>query len=167
MRRLPTLTILAAIALSAGGSAWAQDGHPLSACSGVVGAWLTDNPGGEPSRSLLSFTGDGLVFFADSGQGGGVGFGPFTGGHGAWRCVASGADGVRISASVLDFTLATVDWPNQKIGRLDFDASVDPKGAMTGSMTLLTVPLDGDPLEKAKAEEDADGKFSAVRITAP
>ncbi len=156
------------VALSITGPALAEDaGQPLSACAGAVGAWLTKNPGQEPSRSLISLTADGLVLFADSGQGGGAGFSAFTGGHGAWRCVAS-ADGPQLSAVILDFTLPSVDWPNQKIGRLDITATVDAaRGTMSGSMTLLSAPLDGDPLAAASLEEDAEGTFEAVRITAP
>jgi hypothetical protein len=155
-------------ALAMAGPAFAAEpGQPLSACGGAVGAWLTDNPGKEPSRSLLTLTADGLVLFADSGQGGGAGFSSFTSGHGAWRCVA-GSDGPEISAIILDFTLPSVDWPNQKIGRLDITATVDAaKGTMSGTMTLLSAPLDGDPLASAGLEDDAAGQFDAARITAP
>lgn len=158
----------AALAALVGGSALAQEGRPLADCAGAVGAWLTINPGKEPSRSLMTLTGDGLVLFADSGQGGGQGFGPFTGGHGAWRCVSAAAGSLEISASIYDFTLPTVDWPNQQIGRLDIAATVDPdKGTISGKETLFTAPLDGDPLGNAKLVEDAEGEFTAVRITAP
>ena len=161
--------LVAGVALSIAGQAVAEDaGQPLSACAAAVGAWLTENPGKEPSRSLVTFTADGLVLFADSGQGGGAGFASFTGGHGAWRCVAAGAGGPQLSATVLDFTLPTVAWPNQKIGRLDLTATVDAgNGTMSGAMTLLSAPLDGDPLAAAGLEEDAEGTFDAVRITAP
>ncbi len=143
-------------------------GQPLSACAGAVGAYLTTNPGKEPSRTLLSLTADGLVLSADSGQGGGQGFAPFTGGHGAWRCVAAEAGGLQIRATILDFTLPTVDWPNQRIGRLDIDATVDTaKDTMSGTMTLLLAPLDDDPFIAAELTEDAGGTFSAIRITAP
>jgi len=38
---------------------------------------------------------------------------------------------------------------------------------MTGTMTLLTAPLNEDPLVAADLEDDAHGAFSATRITAP
>jgi hypothetical protein len=157
------------LAVMAAGNAPAQEaGRPLAECAGAVGAWLTTNPGNEPSRSLVTLTGEGLVLFADSGQGGGAGFAPFTGGHGAWRCVAADGGSLRLSAGIYDFTLPTVDWPKQQIGRLDIEATVDAaKGTMTGTMKLLTAPLDGDPLANAELAEDAAGQFSAVRITAP
>lgn len=168
MRLAARVLAAGAVMAMAAGAAQAQDGQPLTACAGAIGAWLTDNPGQEPSRSLLTFTADGLLLFADSGQGGGVGFAPFTGGHGAWRCAASEAGSLRVTATILDFTLATVDWPNQRIGRLDIDATVDTaKGMMSGTMTLLMAPLDGDPLGAAELVEDAAGRFEAVRITAP
>jgi len=152
----------------AAGPALAQEERPLTDCAGVVGAWLTNNPGKEPSRSLITLTSDGLVLFADSGQGGGAGFAPFSGGHGAWRCVSAATGSLEISAAIYDFTLPTVDWPNQQIGRLDIAATVDPeKATMSGKETLYVAPLDGDPLGNAKLVEDAEGAFTAVRITAP
>lgn len=158
-----------ALALVVAGSAQAQEaGAPLADCAGAIGAYLTDNPGTEPSRSLITLSADGLVFFADSGEGGGPGFAPFTSGHGAWRCVAAEAGSLRLSATILDFTLPTADWPHQQIGRLDIEASADPaKGTMTGTMKLMTAPLDGDPLEAAELVQDAAGAFTAVRIAAP
>lgn len=145
-----------------------ETGPPLTACAAAVGTWLTDNPGKEPSRSLVSLTADGLVLFADSGEGGGVGFAPFTGSHGAWRCVAADSGSLELSATMLDFTLPTVDWPNQQIGRLDIVASVDPaKATMSGTMKLYLAELDADPMTEAKLTVDAEGQFTAVRITAP
>ena len=166
--RIAWLAAAGLVAAMATGAARAEDGRPLGDCAAAVGSWLTTNPGKEPSRSLLSLTADGLVLFADSGQGGGQGFAPFTGSHGAWRCVAADAGGLKLSLTMLDFTLPTVDWPNQQIGRLDIAATVDPaKGAMTGTMKLYLAELDDDPLVEAKLAEDAEGDFTAVRIVAP
>ena len=163
--------VLAAAAMAAmvAGSALADDaGPPLTACAGAVGTWLTANPGKEPSRSLLSLTADGLVLFADSGEGGGVGFAPFTGSHGAWRCLAGDAGSLKLSATMLDFTLPTADWPKQQIGRLDIEATVDAaKGTMSGTMKLYLAEIDADPFADAKLAMDAEGQFDAVRITAP
>jgi hypothetical protein len=160
--------VAAVAALAAAPVVAEEAGPPLSDCAGAVGTWLTTNPGKEPSRSLISLTADGLVLFADSGEGGGAGFAPFTGSHGAWRCTAAGADGPTLSATMLDFTLPTVDWPNQQIARLDIVASVDPaKGTMQGTMKLHLAGLDEDPIADAKPAPDAEGAFSAVRITAP
>jgi len=169
MIRRAQVLAAAAIAAMVAGAARAEDaGQPLSACAGAVGAYLTTNPGKEPSRSLISLSADGLVLFDDSGQGGGMGFAPFTGGHGAWRCVTADDGGLKLSATILDFTLATVDWPNQRIGRLDIAATVDAaNGTMSGTMTLLSAPLDGDPLAATGLEKVAGGTFDAVRITAP
>jgi hypothetical protein len=168
MRFAARVLLAGATVLVAPGATLAQDGRPLADCAGAVGTWLTTNPGKEPSRSLLSLTADGLVLFADSGEGGGAGFAPFTGSHGAWRCVAADGEAVKLSAIMLDFTLPTVDWPNQKIGRLDIAATVDTtKGGMSGTMTLYLAELDDDPLADAKLVEDAEGTFTAVRIAAP
>ncbi len=169
MGRRVTAFVAGALAALVVGPALAQEeGRPLADCAGAVGAWLTDNPGKEPSRTLISLTTDGLVLSADSGEGGGVGFAPFTGAHGAWRCLAADGDAIRLSATILDFTLSTVDWPNQQIGRLDIAATVDTKtGAMSGTMKLYLAELDDDPIADAKLAVDAEGQFSAIRITAP
>ena len=161
--------LAAGVALALAGPAIAAEtGQPLSDCAGVVGTWLTDNPGKEPSRSLISLTADGLVLFADSGEGGGAGFAPFTGSHGAWRCVAGDSGSLKLSATMLDFTLPTPDWPDQKIGRLDIQATVDAaKGTMSGTMKLYLAEIDADPMAEAKLTMDAEGQFGAVRITAP
>lgn len=160
--------LAAVAALSTAAPVAAESGPPLSDCAGAVGTWLTTNPGKQPSRSLISLTADGLVLFADSGEGGGAGFAPFTGSHGAWRCVAGDSGSLELSATMLDFTLPTVDWPNQKIGRLDIAATVDTaKGTMSGTMKLYLAELDADPMAEAKLTMDAEGEFSAVRITAP
>ncbi len=168
MKQAVRVLAMGAVAAMVAGMAEAQDGQPLSACAEAVGAWLTTNPGNEPSRTLLSLTADGLVLSADSGEGGGVGYAPFTGAHGAWRCVASEAGSLRLSATILDFTVPTADWPKQQIGRLDIDGTIDTKkGTMSGTMTLLFAPLDDDPFMAAELAEDAAGTFSAIRITAP
>src|SRR5262245_46115007 len=119
MARIAWLATAGAILVMAAGAAQAQDGRPLADCAGAVGAWLTTNPGGEPSRSLFSFTGDGLLLFDDSGQGVAENYAPFTGGHGAWRCVAADAGSLHLTATILDFTVRTAAFPAQQIGRLD------------------------------------------------
>ncbi|HET7716642.1 MAG TPA: hypothetical protein VFK86_13545 [Bauldia sp.] len=174
MRQAAGALIAGAVAVIVVGQARAQEsGQPLAACAEAVGAYLSANHGKEAgnafaSRSLLSLSADGLVTFADSGQGGGEGFAPFTGGQGAWRCLASDAGSLRLSATILDFTLATPDWPNHRIGRLDIDATVEAtKGTMNGTMTLLMAPFDGDPFTAAELVPDAAGPFDAVRIVAP
>jgi hypothetical protein len=168
MRQAVCVFAAGALLAMVAATAEAQDSQPLAACGAAVGAWITDNPGSEPSRSLLSFTADGLVLFADSGQGGASNFAPFTGGHGAWRCAAAEAGSLHVTATILDFTLKTTAFPDQQVGRLDIDATVDTaKGTMSGTMKLLTAPLDDDPMINAELTEDAGGTFTAIRITAP
>jgi hypothetical protein len=169
MRHVVTALAAGGLVVLVGRAALAQEeGRPLADCVGAVGAWLTTNPGKEPSRTLISLTTDGLVLSADSGQGGGVGFAPFTGAHGTWRCLAADGDAIKLSATILDFTVPTVDWPNQQIGRLDIAATVATKtGAMSGTMKLYLAELDDDPIADAKLAVDAEGQFTGVRITAP
>ena len=168
MRQPTGILALGALAAIAAGGAMAEDSRPLADCAGAVGSWISRNPGDQPSRSLFSFTADGVVLFADSGQGGAANFAPFTGGHGAWRCVAADAGSLHVTATILDFTIATTAFPDQSIGRLDIDATLDPaKGAMAGTMTLSSDALDGDPLDAPELVEDAKGSFTAARINAP
>jgi hypothetical protein len=168
------VTAAAGAAAAVAVGADAQEGLPLSACEAAVGAYLTMNRGKEgdatsfESRSLIALAGDGIALLDDSGQGGGQGFAPFTGGQGAWRCVSAAGGTLRISATLIDFTLATVDWPNQRIGRLDIDATVDAAAAtISGTMTLFILPLDADPAEAGPPAPDAAGPFDGQRIKAP
>jgi hypothetical protein len=145
---------------------------PLSDCLAAVGTYLTanrDQSGGDDfvSRSLLSITNGGHMFFTDSGQGGEPGYAPFSDGRGAWRCV-SNEDGVtRFVGSVLDFTYPPAG-EQQRIGRLDIDAYfTQATEALSGTMTLYFVPVDGDPLDPARLDEDGTGSFTGKRVEAP
>lgn len=169
MRQAARMVTAGAMAVMAAPMLHAQEAKPLADCAAAIGTYLTDNPGKHPSRTLLSLTADGLVLSADSGQAGGTVFAPFTSGHGAWRCLGSDTSGLRLSVTILDFTLATADWPNQRIGRLDIEATVDPaNGAMSGTMKLLvTKTLDDDPYAAAELVPEAGGTFVAIKINAP
>jgi hypothetical protein len=120
------------------------------------------------SRSLISLTNGGHAFFTDSGEAGEPGFGPFSGGRGAWRCMSNENGVARFLATVLDFTFATPSIPKQLIGRLDIDGSFDVSTAkLSGTMALYFVPIGGDPLMQSDLKKSAEGAFEAQKVRAP
>lgn len=179
LQRFVKLAVLAAaIAVAGTGlgalSAGAQDsGLPLSKCFDAVGTYLTtnhvkDESGKFISRSLISLTNGGHAFFTDSGEAGEPGFGPFSDGRGAWRCVSNEKGVTRFLATVLDFTFISPSSPKQLIGRLDIDGSFDAAaGKLAGTMTLYLVAIDGDPLKQADMKKSAEGTFEAQKVIAP
>ena len=170
---LTSAIAIAATFLEAPGARAQGPGLPLSKCFDAVGTYLTtnyakDEHGKFISRSLISLTNGGHAFFTDSGEAGEPGFGPFSDGRGAWRCVSNQKGVTRFLATVLDFTFITPSAPKQQIGRLDIDASFDAAAQkLSGTMTLYIVPFDGDPLNKSNLREGATGKFEAQKVVAP
>jgi len=179
LQRCLTLVVLApAIAAAAtvvgASSAGAQGpGLPLSKCLDAVGTYLTtnyakDESGKFISRSLISLTNGGHAFFTDSGEAGEPGFGPFSDGRGAWRCLSKEKSLTRFVATVLDFTFITPGFPKQLIGRLDIDGSFDAAAdKLSGTMTLYLVPIDGDPLKQSDLKKGAEGTFEAQKVMTP
>jgi len=165
--------IAAATCLSATSAGAQGPGLPLSKCFDAVGTYLTMNyakdEGGQfISRSLISLTNGGHAFFTDSGEAGEPGFGPFSGGRGAWRCLSNEKGVTRFVATVLDFTFITPSTPKQQIGRLDIGGSFDAAAEkLSGTMTLYLVPIDGDPLKESELKASATGKFEAQKVIAP
>ena len=147
---------------------------PLSDCLDLVGTYLTKNFAKSASdeaftsRSLLSFTNGGHTFFTDSGEAKERGYGPFSDGRGAWRCVADEKGATKALATVLDFTFPTQSNPKQQIARLNFEARYDAQTKMIGgTIKLYFVPITGDPL-KADSLHDGDAfKFTGLRVEAP
>ena len=147
---------------------------PLSDCLNLVGTYLTKNfkKGGSDetfaSRSLLSFTNGGHTFFTDSGEAKEPGFGPFSDGRGAWRCVADEKGATKALATVLDFTFQTQSNPEQQIARLNFEARYDAQTKMiSGTIKLYFVPLTGDPLEASSLHDGDAYQFTGLRVEAP
>ena len=170
---LTSAIAIAATVLDAPSTSAQGPGLPLSKCFDAVGTYLTtnyakDEHGKFISRSLISLTNGGHAFFTDSGEAGEPGFGPFSDGRGAWRCVSNEKGVTRFLATVLDFTFITPSTPKQQIGRLDIDASFDAAAEkLSGTMALYLVPFDGDPLKKSNLKEAATGNFEAQKFIAP
>jgi hypothetical protein len=170
---LVVLVIAAASTLVGASGVRAQSsGLPLSNCLDAVGTYLTtnrakDQSGKFLSRSLISLTNGGHAFFTDSGEAGEPGFGPFSDGRGAWRCVSKEKGVTRFKATVLDFTFKAPGCLEQRIGRLQIDGSFDAASQkLSGTMSLYFLPIDGDPLTQSGLTKGAEGTFQAQKVIA-
>jgi hypothetical protein len=172
MRKPLIISSRLAIALAAGLAASAPSGaHAASGedCGGLVGTYLTKNSvagasGQLTSRSLLSFTASGQIFFTDSGEGGEAGYAPFTDGRGAWRCLDDG----KARATTLNFTLPAAGEPKARIGRLDMDFSYDARAkTIAGTGILYFLPLTADPMQAGELKDGRDFKITGQRVDAP
>lgn len=149
---LRKLTIATGFGIAAGfsGIAAAQD-VPLSTCFGAVGTYLTENEVtadgslSDVGRSLLALTNGGHAFLIDSNEAGIDQFAGFTAGLGAWECVSEGDGTLHLVATVMDFTDATADHPEQQIARLDYTATFTIESDMLeAEAALYFLPLDAD-----------------------
>jgi len=161
---------LSAVVLLAG-PAFAAD-EELSACFGAVGTFLTKNTnpesGRDVGRSLISLTNGGHFFLTDSNEGGEAGFAPFTDGRGAWRCVSDEAGELHILATALDFTKKTADFPDQKIARLDFDATYDESsGQLSADVKLYFIPVEANPMDAANLGDPIPNQITGVLVSPP
>ena len=178
MRKARALFVAALAILFSGvvsGLALAEETPPeVEGCLGAVGTFLTKNGVDDPatgdfsSRSLLSFTNGGHVFFTDSGEAGSASFQPFSDGRGAWRCVSGDNNKAVFKAVVIDFTFPSGDKTQQSIGRLEFDLTYDESTrTLTGSGALGFVPFHGNPMEPDQVTEVATFKLTGIRVDAP
>ena len=170
--RLPISVSLSAALLVSGVTAMQAADEELSACFDAVGTFLTTNinpvRGKEAGRSLISLTNGGHVFLTDSNEGGEAGFAPFTEGRGAWRCVSDEAGELHILATTLDFTHKTEAFPEQKIARLDYDATYDESsGQLSADVKLYFMPIDANPMDAANLKDPIPNQITGVRVTPP
>lgn len=170
MRLYSVVAFGAALSICSLHGAKAAD-EPLSACFDAVGTFLTTNinptSGKTVGRSLISLTNGGHFFLTDSNEGGEAEYAPFTEGRGAWQCVSDEAGELHITATVLDMTHKTLDFPEQKIVRLDYDATYDEAaGALSADVKLYFMPLYADPLDAANLKDPIPNQISGVRVTA-
>jgi hypothetical protein len=160
----------AALFLCAPPAAYSAD-QELSACFDAVGTFLTTNinpdRGADVGRSVVSLTNGGHFFLTDSNEGGGADFAPFTEGRGAWRCVSDEAGKLHILATVLDFTHKTEAFPEQKIARLDYDATYDEaSNTLSADVKIYFMPIDTDPMDGANLKDPIPNQIKGVRVTA-
>lgn len=165
-------TVMSCVAIMLGGasSAAAAD-EPLSACFDAVGTFLTTNTdvasGEVVARGLISLTNGGHFFRTDSNEGGIDGFAPFTETRGAWRCTSDDDGTLHILATALDFSHKTAKYPEQTMGRLDFDAVYNEQSdSISGEMDLYFVPIDADPMDGAMLKDGLRFTFESIRVTA-
>jgi hypothetical protein len=168
--------IVSAVALTAGaGLIEAKSAAAAEAdCASIAGTYITENSAKDESvasRSLLSFTEDGVAFFIDSGESGETGFAPFTEGRGAWRCVSAAGQAAKARATTLDFTIPTAVTAKAQIGRLDFELDYDAGQkairAIRGHATLYLVPIQADPLAPGVAKDGRVFEITGRRVEAP
>jgi hypothetical protein len=166
-----TIAMPTALSLVSASCALAAD-EPLSACFDAVGTFLTTNinpdRGGEVGRSLISLTNGGHVFLTDSNEGGDAVFAPFSDGRGQWRCSSDDGGKLHILATMLDFTVATQQFPKQKIARLDYDATYDEaSGQLSADVKIYFMPIDANPMDAGNLKDPIANKITGLRVTPP
>jgi hypothetical protein len=169
--RIHSLVVLGTVLSISGTHGAIAADEPLSACFDAVGTYLTTNTnptsGKIVGRSLISLTNGGHFFLTDSNEGGEAGYAPFTEGRGAWRCLSDEAGKLHMMATVLDMTHKTVDFPEQKIVRLDYDATYDNAGGtLNADVKLYFMPIDADPMDAANLRDPIPNQISGIRVTA-
>jgi hypothetical protein len=169
--RIHSLVVLGTVLSISGTHGAIAADEPLSACFDAVGTYLTTNinpiNGKIVGRSLISLTNGGHFFLTDSNEGGDAGYAPFTEGRGAWRCLSDEAGKLHMRATVLDMTHKTTDFPEQKIVRLDYDATYDEAGGMLNAdVKLYFMPIDADPMDASSLNEPIPNQISGIRVTA-
>ena len=98
---------------------------------------VTDSSGNFASREVMTLHADHTLAVVDSGQGGPTYF--FSSQLGSWGPVSTGG----LVARAIDFDYP----PNQDVARLDYTIELSPDHShVTGTVTLTTFPLEGDPL---------------------
>jgi hypothetical protein len=111
---------------------------------------VTDANGNFASRGVITLHADHTMSVIDSGQGGPTFF--FTSQLGSWRPDGNGG----IVARTIDFDYP----PNADTARLDYTIRFEQGGDQTtGTITLTTFPLTGDPLDGGGT---VAGKFTFV-----
>jgi hypothetical protein len=99
---------------------------------------ITNAQGAFASRGVLTFHADHTMSAIDSGQGGPTFF--FTSQLGSWKSGNAGS----LVARTIDFDFP----PNADVARLDYTATFSSdRTQVTGTITLRTFPLQGDPLD--------------------
>lgn len=163
--------ILLGALVASWGPAFSAEKAP-GACHAATGTFLTidvnsDN-GRTVGRSLVSLTDGGQIFVTGSNQGGAGEFAPFTEARGAWRCVSDADGRAHIRATVIDFTEVTARFPDPKLARLDYDATVDEtSGRLRADVLLYFVPLDANPMDEAALRNPIRNRVTGTRVTAP
>ena len=150
-RVIVLLACLCAVALHASPAT----ADPITVAQGATYLITIKNAGQFASRGVMTLHGDHTLSVIDSGQGGPDFF--FSSQLGAWA-----PDGPNSAVGkTLDFDFA----PNADVARLDYTFQFSADNAhVTGTITLRTFPLQGDPL-------DGDGTvlgeftFDGTRVT--
>jgi len=151
----------------------AAAGVPLADCAAAVGTFLTRNalPDGDggtlQTRSLITFSAEGLATRNDSDQDGGVVGTPFGEGRGTWRC--DGVDGstVNLSAVILNFGYSP-EGETPTLARMDYSGDYDSaSNVLRLDAKLVFLPLDSDPFAGTTSSEAVPVAIDGVKVTVP
>jgi hypothetical protein len=129
----------------------------------VVGSYLVDvleqGSGDRVSRGVLSLTGSRTLTVIDSNQGGIPDvFAPFTAALGSWACDGQTA----FVGRAIDFSIPH-DGSSAGIARVDYAASVNNKGEISGTVELRFFALSDDPQANVPATSTFDISGVAVK----
>lgn len=179
MRPIPTVSALGVLMLSvlaqgvlalsvlAAAPAQAQSAD----CGPLLGTYLTkkiDTSGvdkGIEGRTILSLAQDGFATMTDSAQGGIEGYQAFGMLQGVWTCEAGDGSGMKIRATLVDFSYPDGGNPGAKVARVEISGSVDPaSGALKGKTAVNLFPLLDDPFSGRAPELVVDYEFEGRRI---
>lgn len=139
MKQLRYLVAIGALVLAIASmkmlSAQENEQNGLSGASYVT--TVTDSNGNFSSRGVITLHSDKTMSVTDSGQGGPAFL--FSSQSGAWRQGNKGS----IIGKTIDF-----DFPSVDVARVDYViAPGSSHGTITGTITLTTFPLTGNPLD--------------------
>jgi hypothetical protein len=96
---------------------------------------ITDSSGNFASRGVITLHTDHTLSVIDSGQGGPAFL--FSSQLGSWEPNSKGG----VAAKTIDF-----DFPSAGIARLDYTINSNHDGSVSGTITLTSFPLQGNPL---------------------
>jgi hypothetical protein len=146
---------------------------PLADCAAAVGTFLTFNslPDGDSgllqTRSLLTFSAEGLATRNDSDQDGGVVGTPFGEGRGAWRCDSVEGNSITLTAVILNFGYSP-EGETPTLARMDYRGSYDAGSKVLRlDATLIFLPLDSDPFAGTVTAETVPVAIGGMKVTVP
>jgi hypothetical protein len=146
---------------------------PLSECGAAVGTFLTRNslPDGDSgtlqTRSLITFSAEGLATRNDSDQDGGVVGTPFGEGRGAWRCDAVEGNTTTLTAVILNFGYSP-EGETPTLARMDYRGSYDSgSNVLRLDATLIFLPLDSDPFAGTTTAETVPVAIDGMKVSVP
>ena len=160
-----------ALAGPAAGPAMAE--VPLADCAAAAGVYLTRNslPDSDgtimQTRSLITFSTEGLATRNDSDQDGGVEGTPFGEGRGVWRCDSVEGNTARLSAVILNFGYSP-EGETPTLARMDYSGEVDgTTGVLRLQAKLVFLPIDSDPFAGTTDQQAVTVDIVGQKVAVP